>query len=144
MLTLIHREFTVDLSREAAWRHLAQVGRWPSWAKHIQSVELAPAGELSASTRGKFVLSNGIKSEFQMTEFNPPHNWKWVGPFLWLRIEYDHRFEAIDRQRTKLTWIVRAEGVGVALFGRLFGRIYNRNLDRAIPSLIAEMKALNR
>jgi hypothetical protein len=144
MLTLIHREFIVDIPLDAAWQHLAQVERWPSWAKHIKNVELVPAGELTASTRGKFHLANGIKSEFRMTELKPPHNWKWVGPFLWLRIEYDHRFEAIDRQRTKLTWIVRAEGVGVALFGRLFGMIYNRNLDRAIPSLVAEMNALKR
>jgi hypothetical protein len=76
-----------------------------------------------------------------MVEFNPPHNWKWVGPFLWLRIEYDHRFNAIDELRTRLTWIVRAGGVGVALFGRLFGMIYNRNLNRAVPSLVAEMNA---
>ncbi|MCI0694143.1 SRPBCC family protein [candidate division KSB1 bacterium] len=144
MLTLIHREFTVDLPLDAAWHHLAQIERWPSWAKHIKNVELVPAGELTASTRGKFHLANGIKSEFRMTELNPPHNWKWAGPFLWLRIEYDHCFEAIDRQRAKLTWIVRAEGVGVALFGRLFGMIYNRNLDRAIPNLIAEMNALKR
>lgn len=142
MLTFIHREFIVDLPVEAVWQHLAQIERWPSWARHIKKVKLVPAGDLTASTRGKFQLANGIKSEFRMTELNPPYNWKWVGPFLWLHIEYDHRFEAIDRQSTKLTWMVRAEGVGVALFGRLFGMIYNRNLDRAIASLVAEMNAL--
>jgi hypothetical protein len=141
MLTLIHRELTVDLPLDAAWHHLAQVERWPSWARHIRHVELVPAGELKANSRGIFHLANGIKSEFRMVEFNPPHNWKWVGPFLWLRIEYDHRFNAIDELRTRLTWIVRAGGVGVALFGRLFGMIYNRNLNRAVPSLVAEMNA---
>jgi len=27
-------------------------------------------------------LRKGVKSIFTMTEFNPPHSWKWVGRFL--------------------------------------------------------------
>ena len=78
-----------------------------------------------------------------MTEINPPRNWKWVGTFLWLVVHYDHRFERMDEQRTKLTWIVSADGIGVSVLGRLFAAIYNSNLDKAIPCLISEMNALN-
>ena len=142
MLTLIQREFIVEVPLETAWRYLAQVERWPSWASHIKRVELAPVGGLTANSRGLFHLSNGIKSEFQMAEFNLSKNWRWTGPFLWLHLEYDHRFEAINQHRTRLTWIVRAKGFAVSLFGRFFAMIYNRNLDRAIPNLVAEMSAL--
>jgi hypothetical protein len=75
-----------------------------------------------------------------MTEFNPPQNWKWVGPFLWATVIYDHQFEALDADHTKLIWIVEAKGFGASLLGRLFAKIYRRNLEKAIPLLIAEME----
>jgi Polyketide cyclase / dehydrase and lipid transport len=142
MLNLIQREFIVDIPLSTAWQHLAQVEHWPAWAKHIRHVELNPKGELTLNTVGSFHLANGIKSDFKMTEINQHRNWKWVGPFLWLMVHYDHKFEKVDERRTKLIWAVGAEGVGVSIFGRLFAAIYNGNLDKAIPRLTVEMNAL--
>jgi hypothetical protein len=143
MLYLIQREFIVDVPLSIAWKHLAQVEQWPTWAKHIKHVELDPKGELSLRTVGSFRLANGIKSDFKMTEINQSRNWKWVGPFLWLTVYYDHQFEQIDDRHTKLIWTLAGKGVGVTVFGRLFAAIYNRNLDRAIPNLITEINAGN-
>src|SRR5574341_993542 len=111
MVILIQREFVVEAPLETAWQHLAQVETWPSWAKHIRRVELTPQGELTPNSRGRFRLANGIKSEFRMTEWNPPRHWKWVGSFLWMTVHYDHLFEAINQGHTKLTWIVGVEGI---------------------------------
>jgi hypothetical protein len=137
----IRREFVVEVSQEQAWRRLAQIERWPSWAKHIQHVDVIPSGELGPNSKGVIHLTNGIKSEFTMTEFNPYRDWKWVGPFLWLTIYYDHVFESLSPHRTKLTWIVEAKGFGVSIVGKLFAMIYNRNLDKAIPLLTSELSA---
>ncbi len=141
MITLLRREFTVDRPLEKAWQHLARVEQWPSWAKHIRQVEVQPPGELGPKSTGLIYLSNGVKSAFTMTEFNPYRNWKWVGGLLWLTVHYDHRFEELNPTQTKLTWIVEAKGFGVSVFGRLFAKIYGKNLDRAIPLLVGEMKA---
>lgn len=143
MLDLVQREFEVNVPLATAWKHLAAVEHWPTWAKHIKRVELHPKGELTRDTVGRFRLANGIKSDFQMVEINQLRNWKWVGPFLWLVVQYDHRFERVDERRTKLTWLVSADGFGVSVFGRLFAGIYNRNLDKAIPRLISELNRLN-
>jgi Polyketide cyclase / dehydrase and lipid transport len=139
MITLLRREFTVNVSQEEAWRHLARVDQWPSWAKHIKQVEVRPAGGLGPASTGVFRLSNGVKSAFTMAEFYPPRNWKWVGRFLWLTIYYDHLFEEADSQTTRLTWVLDGEGFGVSTLGKLFAKIYNRNLDKAIPALVEEM-----
>ena len=141
MITLLRREFKADVPREKAWQHLARVEQWPSWAKHIKQVEVTPAGELGPKSTGIIHLSNGIKSSFTMTEFNPQRNWKWVGPLLWLIVHYDHIFEEVNPQQTKLIWIVEGEGFGVSVFGRLFAKIYNKNLNKAIPLLIDEINA---
>ncbi len=74
-----------------------------------------------------------------MTEYRPPLQWKWQGPFLWLSVDYDHRFETVAANQTKMFWSVTCEGFGASVFGRLFAIIYNRNLDKAIPRLQDEL-----
>ncbi len=140
MIEFIRRAFMVDASIDAAWRHLAEIDHWPSWAKHIKQVELTPKGELTLNSQGVFLLKNGIKTQFRMTEINPKRNWKWVGRFLWLTIHYDHQFEKQGETKTKLTWTVEAEGIGASVVGRIFAKIYDGNLNEAIPNLIGEFK----
>lgn len=148
MITLLRREFTVELPPEKAWQHLARVEQWPSWAKHIKQVEMQPPGELGPESTGRLHLNNGIKrgwpgssAAFTVTEFNPYRNWKWVAPFLWLACHYDHLFEELNPTQTKITFVIEAEGFGKSVIGRLFAKIYSKNLDRAIALLIQEMNA---
>ncbi|HEU5235983.1 MAG TPA: SRPBCC family protein, partial [Pyrinomonadaceae bacterium] len=101
MITLLRRSFTVDRPLQDAWRHLARVEQWPSWAKHIKRVKVKPQGELGPKSTGFIQLNNGVRSAFTMTEFNPYSNWKWVGRFLWLTVGYDHRFEELSPVQTK-------------------------------------------
>lgn len=142
MPTLINRTFVVNVPLEFAWHHLARVEAWPSWAKHIKSVELTPPGEVSSRSQGVLHLRNSLTTQFQMQEFHPSEHWKWVGSLLWLTIFYDHIFTAITSQQTQVSFFVAAEGWGVPLFGRVFAAVYNRNLDIAIPHLIAELNTL--
>jgi len=141
MVTLIVREFTVDAPARAAWDHLARIELWPSWARHIKRIEVKPPGELGPQSQGVVYLTNGMKSTFRIVEFRPNENWKWVGRFLWLTVQYDHRFVPLSATQTKLVWIVAAEGFGALTFGRLFARVYRKNLERAIPLLVSEMTA---
>jgi hypothetical protein len=71
-----------------------------------------------------------------MREWDPPRSWLWVGRVLWLTVRYDHRFEPVAVDRTRLVWMVDAEGPGVATVGRLFAAVYRRNLRRAVPRLV--------
>ena len=137
----LRREFAVNLSVEKAWQHLARVEQWPSWAKHIDQVEVQPPGELGPQSTGRLHLSNGLKPVFRMTEFNPHRNWKWVGGFLWLTVYYDHLFDELNPTQTRLTWVIEAKGLGASVLGRLFANIYSKSLDRAIPLLVEEMNA---
>ena len=141
MRELVRREFTVDASLEGAWDYLAQVERWPSWARHIKRVTLDPPGPVTPRSAGSFHLAGGVRSTFRMESFEPPARWQWVGQFLTVKVHYDHRFEAVDPAHTRLTWTVTAEGPGAGSLGRVFGAIYARNLDRAIPRLQSEIRS---
>ena len=141
MILLIRREFVVNVPARAAWAHLSRLEQWPSWARHIKRGDVAPPGPISALSSGVIHLGLGMKSRFVMTEFNPPDNWKWVGPFLCLTVHYDHQFEPLTDTSCRLVWIVEVEGFGAAVLGRVFAAIYERNLDRAIPRLIREFDA---
>jgi uncharacterized membrane protein len=139
----IRREFVVDVPLEQAWAHLARVEAWPSWAKHIKSVTVEPPGELAPSTVAVFRLTNGMKARFAVTEYVPKSHWKWISKFLWLTIDFDHRFEPIDHDRTKMQFIIEAKDLGFGRFvlGKLYAAIYSKNLDKAIPNLVAEINA---
>ncbi len=141
MVTLIQREFTVGVSLQKAWEHLARPEQWPSWAPHIKRIDLEPPGQLGPQSRGVLHLANGMKPAFRVTDFNPPQNWIWVGRFLWLTVIYDHQFEELDAGHTKLTFIVQGTGFGASVLGPLFGKFYRGTLEKAIPLLVAEMNA---
>jgi len=121
-----------------------QVTAWPGWAQHIRKIELEPDEELRVASKGRIYLRNGIRSEFRVVEFNPYSNWKWVGPFLWLTVHYDHRFDAEGPNASRLTWIIDAEGLGVSILGRLFAKVYRSSMEKAIPRFVAEMATANR
>ena len=110
--------------------------------RHIKDVKLSPSGDISHNSVGSLRLTNGIESEFRVTEFQLHHNWKWRGPFLWMRMEYDHRFEPLGDDKTKFTWIIEGEGMGASTIGRVFAWQYKRNLDNAIPLLQHEISNL--
>lgn len=119
---------------------LAQVSAWPSWAKHIRRIDLTPSGPMTLQSEGIIRLTNGVRSTFRMKELNPGVNWKWAGPFLWLTVDYDHRFHAVSPELVQIEFVLDGEGFGVSAFGRLFAAIYAVNLDRAIPRLVAELE----
>jgi hypothetical protein len=125
---------------EKAWAHLGHVERWPSWARHIRRIDLHPPGSLGRESSGEIQLTNGIRSTFRVEEFNAGRNWKWVGPFLWLHVHYDHQFRVIGPDQTEVAFVLDGEGFGARVFGRVFAAIYVRNLDRAIPRLIRELE----
>jgi hypothetical protein len=139
MTRLLQRQFEVPVPLAVAWRHLVQVEEWPSWAAHIERIVLEPAGALGPESSGSIRLRNGIRSTFRMREFQPGRNWSWSGAFLWLTIHYDHRFDALTPDLTRLTWTIDAEGFATPVLGRLFAAVYARSLDRAIPQLVRSM-----
>ena len=141
LVTLIDREFVVNASLESAWQYLLRLDQWPTWAHHIKLIEVHPKGHLGPESKGVIHLANGMKSTFRVTDFNPYRNWKWVGPFLWLTIHYDHRFESISSRQTKLTFVLQASGFAINSAGRLFARIYLQNLERAIPRLVKNIES---
>ena len=139
-MRLLERRFRIRAPLESVWAHLARVDSWPTWAKHIRRVELVPSGPLAVGSRGTIRLRNGIVSTFEITEIEPWVRWIWSGPFLWLTVDYDHRFERVEAGVTDVVFQVDGHGFAVSLFGRLFAAVYAGHLDRAIPNLVRELE----
>jgi len=144
MITFFHREFDVDVPLELAWQHLAKVGQWPTWARHLKRIYVEPPGELKLKSVLRFELKNGVKMSYKVIELDPPRHWKRSGQFLWFTIYYDHKFESVASDRTKLVWTYSFDGFMESSVGRLFAAFHKWDLDKALPNLIAEMNALNR
>lgn len=139
MIRLLTRTFEVPVALPVAWRALARVEEWPRWAGHIRRVDVDPPGPIGPRSSGTLHLRGGLRSTFRMREYRENESWKWVGPFLWLTVHYDHRFEAAGPDRTRLTWVVDADGLGSSVLGRVFAAAYARKLDRAIPAFVSSL-----
>lgn len=139
MRTLLTRRFTVDAAPSVAWQHLADAEQWPTWARHLRSVELTPRGPVGAHTHAVLTLTNRTRAKVVVTEFVDGRRFRWDGTLLWLRLGYDHRIDAGDPHGSEITFSVFGDGLGVSSIGRLFARIYARNLDRAILRLQHEL-----
>jgi hypothetical protein len=137
---MLERNFEVDAPPERTWERLADVRSWPGWARHIRSVALEPPGPLGPGSRGSLRLTNGIRSTFAVTAWEAGRRWKWTGPFLWMRIDYDHVVGEAPGGRSRVVFAVDGEGLGAGTLGRLFAFVYARNLDRAIPRFVAEVE----
>ncbi len=141
MRRVVDKSFNVRAPLEVAWNHVAEVEKWPSWAKHIRSVVKSPPGPLSSDSRGTLRLTNGVRTTFQMIEFDPPGHWKWAGPFFGSQVLYDHIFSQDEPGQTTVRFTVDISGGPSAFFGGIFGRIYRKNLERAVPLLVQEIEA---
>ena len=52
MITLLQRQFTGGIPLQRAWDHLARVEQWPSWAPHINVIQVHPPDELGPGATG--------------------------------------------------------------------------------------------
>jgi uncharacterized membrane protein len=140
----LRRSVTVDAPLDVAWNYLSQPEDWPqTWAGHLRRVECDPPGSLTATTRGVVHMRVGFTARMTMVEFRPGHNWKWVGKGgPGLRTAFDHRFEKLDENRTRIDFVVETEGFLEPIFGPLTALYLGRKLDRNLPSLVSHLNGL--
>ena len=136
---LIKREFVLRLSLNDAWELLSKIEKWRTWAPHVKSVEMDPVGDIKVNSTCTIMFNSGLKMSYKITEVNAQKNWKWEASILWYDIFCDHKFMYMDKEHTKISWLVDCEGFGSAIFGFLFSYFHSRKLNVAIPNLIAEV-----
>ncbi|MGH2577251.1 MAG: SRPBCC family protein [Actinomycetota bacterium] len=141
MRRLLERTFAVEASAERAWAELVAAEQWPTWARHLASVEVTPPGPVGPGSRATLKLTNHTKATVRVTEFQDGRRFRWEGSFLWMGLGYDHLATTNDAGRVSITFTVDVAGIGVNTIGRLFASIYARNLDRAIPRLQARLRS---
>lgn len=132
---LVQRSFEVGVSQASAWTLLSMVERWPEWAPHIKQARLI-GGELGPTSSGNFSFQPVGSGSFEMTSWEPPTQWTWVGKVLGLTIEYQHTFEGLEEHRSRLVWTVALVDAKPGLRSTLFARAYSRNIDRAWPKFV--------
>ena len=138
---LVERSFELPVPAQDAWTALADVATWPTWARHVASISATPPGPVCAETSGRFRFRPVGRSRFKMTEFDAPRSWTWTGRAMGVLIDYEHRFEPVSAEKTRLVWVVCSRGrAGVR--ARLFAAIYSRLIDRAWPRFKASVSSL--
>ena len=138
---VVREKVDVDRPSSAAWKHLARLEDWPSWADHIRRMEPTPPGDLTASTQVLLHMSAGPRNNMIVTEYDPPNRWVWEGRSFGVTTLFEHKFEEIDQNRTRIWFLASMSGPLALLVGPIFGRMMHRYLSRALPKLKSQMEA---
>ena len=141
MAPLIQREFVVDVPNEQAWDHLLQVEAWPQWAGHIRRMRVDGGEQLTPGSTTRMTLKPGVTLKLEVNRYQPERQFRWFSYLGWLTLDYDHRFEPVDENHTRMIWTVELDGFGARFIGPIIARLYGRSLDQAIPKFVGELKA---
>lgn len=141
MREVVREQVVVERAAAEAWKHLARLEKWPSWAGHIKRMDPTPPGELTAQTKVKLQMRAGPSSTMVVTDYDPPWSWVWEGRSMGVTTRFEHRFEELDGGSTRIWFLARVSGPLAGPGGWMFGRTMKRALGIALPKLKAEIEA---
>ena len=140
-VTAFRRDIVVNVPREVAWNHFANVKAWPSWLDSLESVEVSPDDVLGPTSRATLRMG-GATTTFEMAEFEPPEHWMWTSRVGWLTLLYDHIFERISERETRIIFHMRVTGFGKTILARIIDSASKPGHDASFPVLVKEMNSL--
>lgn len=141
MREVVREQVVVERSAPEAWKHLAQLEQWPSWAGHIKRMDPTPPGELTAETKVTLQMRAGPRNTMVVTDFDPPRSWAWEGRSMGVTTRFEHRFEELEGGPTRIWFLAWVSGPLAGPGGWIFGRMMKRALGIALPKLKAEIEA---
>lgn len=140
MREVVREQVVVDRPASAAWKHLANLEDWPSWAGHIRRMDPTPPGELTASTQVMLHMRAGPRTKMIVTEYDPPRRWVWEGKSFGMTTTFEHRLEEAGEGGTRIWFLAWVSGPLSGPGGWIFGKMMHRYLARALPKLKAEIE----
>lgn len=105
MRQVVREEVVVDRSPSVAWKHLAKLEEWPSWAVHIRRMDPNPPGDLTDSTQVVLHMRAGPRTKMIVTEYDPPQRWVWEGRSFGVTTRFEHKLEEIGGGRTRIWFL---------------------------------------
>ena len=143
MRQVVREEVVVDRSPSVAWKHLAKLEEWPSWAVHIRRMDPNPPGDLTDSTQVVLHMRAGPRTKMIVTEYDPPQRWVWEGRSFGVTTRFEHKLEEIGGGRTRIWFLAWMSGPLAGPAGWTFGKMMRRSLAQALPKLKGEIEAAN-
>ncbi|MCC7009179.1 MAG: hypothetical protein IT184_10205 [Acidobacteria bacterium] len=137
--TAFRRQIVADVGRDVTWTHFNEIGEWKSWLGEAGAPTATSTSVAGPDTVATF--AGGVT--FRMTQFEPPSHWMWTGKMGWLTVDYDHVFEPLGPQRTRIVFHQTVRGFGndaAALLIR--GLTAAMGHQAALDRLASELNAL--
>jgi uncharacterized membrane protein len=120
-LVEITDELVIDAPIERVWQLTVDVEAWPSITPTMTSVERLDHGDLAVGSTARVKQPAQRAAVWTVTRFEPPTAYEWATTVLGVRMVGGHHLEATDAGHTRNRLIVRLEGRGAGLLGRVVG-----------------------
>ena len=130
-VTAFRRQIVVNVPREVAWEHFNKLSEWKTWLGDSGAPTMLSTNVAGPETVATFAGN----LTFRMSQFEPTSHWMWTGKMGWLTIDYNHIFEPISAQQTRIVFHQTVRG---------FGNDASALLLRGLTAAVGHQAALNR
>jgi hypothetical protein len=126
--------------QDALWMVLADADGWPLWNPGLSSAHLN--GPLQNGTTGRTTQSSGRKGHFTVTELEVGAYFVNEAKIPGAILRFQHRIEAIDDTRSRVTLGATIDGPMASVWGLLIGREIAGYLPTAVRQLAARAEGI--
>src|SRR3979411_1706109 len=121
--------------RDALWKLLADADGWPSWNPGLSSAHLD--GPLRNGATGRTTQANGRKGHFTVRDLDAGAYFVNEARIPGAVLRFQHRIEAVDQARSRVTLGASLEGPMAPVWGFIFGRQISSYLPEAGRRLVS-------
>jgi uncharacterized membrane protein len=100
----------IDAPAPAVWAVIADVARWPDWTPTMTEVRLIGTDRIGPGARARIRQPRLLPAVWRVTEFEADRRFAWAARGPGFESVGDHRVEALDRDRSRVTLSVDTTG----------------------------------
>jgi len=126
---------SIAAPRDAVWRMLAGVAKWPEWLPTVSHVEPLDGSPLVVGRRYVVRQPKLQPVTWRVTELDPPHRFTWQARSPGFEMSADHIVDEVSPGESRVVLRFSFAGLMGGLIGRLYGPITERYIAMEAAAL---------
>jgi uncharacterized membrane protein len=119
----------IDAPQSRVWEVVSDLPAWPDRISTVELVELLTPAPLGVGSRLRLKQPKLPEGEWEVTVWDPPRSFEYRQKSAGMAVVADHRVEAVDEGRSRLSLCLDMRGVAAVVVVGLFYRgLTNRYL----------------
>ncbi|HEY6609281.1 MAG TPA: SRPBCC family protein [Candidatus Limnocylindria bacterium] len=125
----------IDAQQQRVWDVLTDFEAWPRRIETVDSVEPLTPPPTAVGSRVRLKQPKLGEGTWEVTVWDAPASFAWRQQSSGVTTVADHRVEALEEGRSRLTLTLDMQGLLVPVFGRMFKGLTNDYMSREAQAI---------